>query len=389
MKRKKWLYLAVGLVAILALLVPGCAKKVEAPGELKVGLIFSTSGPFAPMARIWRDATLFTIDIWNDKGGVTVDGRQYTIVPVEYDAASDPGTGAAVTTRAIEMDKVKVIFGDIFDAVCLAQQPIIEEAKIPWMTTAGVEQLLGPGINYTFRIGPTIGIICEKETREATEYFGVRTWCLLAETGAMGKTTCEAAEEFIPKYGGEVLSTDYFSPGTTDFHAVLTKIKSLNPDIVRVVTGTIETATIFLQADELGLKPKEWMISNIVVIPQLMGAVGDLAVGTMLYTLPDAMTDERPVAKEFVSELIARKGEEAAPMLALFYPIMYDGVNRMFMAIEHVNSFDADEICRGLKEVEWVGVGTTGSFDETGQATIRGWMHIIQPDGSLKELIPH
>jgi hypothetical protein len=77
MKTKKWLYLLVALLAVLAAIVPACSKNTtQAPLELKVGLVFSDSGAYAPMGRLLRDGTMFTINIWNDeKGGVTVDGK--------------------------------------------------------------------------------------------------------------------------------------------------------------------------------------------------------------------------------------------------------------------------------------------------------------------------
>jgi branched-chain amino acid transport system substrate-binding protein len=387
MKRKKWLYLA-GLLVILGLVVPGCASEVEEPGELKAALIFPTSGAYASIGRTMRDATMFTINIWNDKGGVTVDGRQYKIVPVEYDSMSDPGQGAAVTTRAIELDKVQVIFGDVMSAIAVAQQPIIEKAKIPWMTAAAIEELLGPGIKYTFRTGPTLDISYDYEVKYIMENLDVKTWSILAQSDQVGLGAATAVEKYIPQYGGELLSSDMFAPGSTDFHAVLTKVKAKNPDVVIAVTGTSEVATILLQAQELGLKPKQWIISDLVYVPQLIGAVGDLASGALLYTVPDVITDERQVAKNFIAEMISREGEEAAMQLALYYSMQYDCVIRMLMAIEHVDSFDPDKICQGLKDVEWEGVMTTGSFDETGQAQIIAAMMAIQPDGTLAPHIP-
>lgn len=74
---------------------------------VRVGVLFSRSGPTAVTEQSMLNATLFAIGEVNDAGGI--GGRE--LVPVHYDPGGDPAAYYRTANRLLTEDGVKVIFG--------------------------------------------------------------------------------------------------------------------------------------------------------------------------------------------------------------------------------------------------------------------------------------
>jgi len=90
---------------------------------IRVGVLFSTSGVTSTIGRSQLQGTLLAIQEQNDAGGI--DGRE--VVPVIYDAQSDPAVYAVMAERLIVQDKVNVLFGCYMSSSRKAVLPIVEK----------------------------------------------------------------------------------------------------------------------------------------------------------------------------------------------------------------------------------------------------------------------
>lgn len=387
MNRKKWLYLAVGLLLTLSLLVPGCAREVEEPevGVLKVGIALCTTGPGAKVGREIRDGLLLAIKLFNDKGGVTVGGKQYHIMPIEYSTGTSPEEGLSVTKRLIELDKVTVLIGDCLSSVALVQQPFVEAAKIPWIMFGAHPGLINEDNRYTFRMNDDAGLVYLDTVRYYRDKRGITKWSMLSATDATNKMIYDTILGASKELGVEIVTADTFELGAVDFYPVLTKIAAAKPQGV-IVLALAEPATILKQAHEIGYEPGLWHLNNQVSSFELAKMVGDLVVGVEQVNAFDPAMD-KPAVVEFVTALEEFLSRGRAYLTTA---MGYEAGMRMFMAIEYANSLDADEIVAALHEVEWAGALATGSFDELGRVKLAYHIMEIQADGSLKmgDVIP-
>ena len=89
---------------------------------LRVGVLFSQTGVTSRIGRSQLQGTLLGIEEVNDGGGV--DGRE--VIPVVYDAQSDPRVYAALAEKLIVEDRVNTIFGCYMSSSRKAVIPIIE-----------------------------------------------------------------------------------------------------------------------------------------------------------------------------------------------------------------------------------------------------------------------
>ena len=90
---------------------------------VKIGLLFSDSGATSTIGRSQLQGALLAVDDINKQGGI--DGRE--LLPVRYDAQSDPAMYARLAERLITRDKVNVIFGCYMSSSRKAVIPIIEK----------------------------------------------------------------------------------------------------------------------------------------------------------------------------------------------------------------------------------------------------------------------
>ncbi len=90
----------------------------------------------------------------------------------------------------------------------------------------------GAGGNiWTFRNYPTD----ELRTQIVTEYVargGAKRYSMLNVDNDFGRGAAALSKKHVERLGGTLLSEDYFKSGETDFAAVLTKIKGLEPDVL-------------------------------------------------------------------------------------------------------------------------------------------------------------
>src|SRR5699024_4111316 len=167
-------------------------------------------------------------------------------------------------------------------------------------------------------------------------------------------------ETFGTIFDGEIVASENFSEGETDFSAVLTNIKDLDFD-VRYVPGYYEEAgPIIKQSREMGLKQP-------ILGPDGMGneILRDLAgaenMNDIYYTSHFVVTSEDPAVQDFVSNYKDQFNIEAD----MFTGLAYDSVYVLKEAIENAESSDPKEVNEALKDItDFPGITGTFSFDE-------------------------
>lgn len=362
MKKKRWFCSLVAVFLVLSgFLMAGCGTKE--PGVIKVGIVMTMSGPAAKVGTNVADGIKIAIKHWNDKGGVTVGGRQYIIELVEYDSAMEPEQGVSATRKLIEQDQVLVMFGDCISTVALAQKPIIEAAGIPWITL-GAHPDLTQDRKYTFRSNGLASEVTSQQVQQLIKDQGLTKWSLLAEEAALSLQVVEVLAPAIEQAGGTVLTKDTFPPGTVDFYPLLTKLKKAAPEVVNI-QGSGDAVTILKQANEIGFKP-QWMVSTQVPINQLIEQIGgELTAGVWQIVMYDPESDRASI-KVFNEETKAYLGR----LPSLLETLGYEGAMRMFMAMELANSLDRDKIVEALYQVDWDGVYFVGKYHANGEGTV-------------------
>jgi branched-chain amino acid transport system substrate-binding protein len=367
-----YLFLALVVMAVPALVSCGPATPAAPAGEIKIGIVYSTGGPSGATGSQLLLGAQLAMDYYNKElGGITVNGKKYTASYLELSPDSNPQQGVSVVKRLIEVDKVPFIIGDCISGVVAAQQPVIEEAKYPWIMNAATDKLTTSGFKYTNRCNSSSGVMDEYYWQSAMAALPGKTKiAILATATDYGKGKVAAAKINAPKFGGQIVYEDTFAAGTSEFAAVLTKIKTTNPDII-YMPNYGEIVAAMKQAKEMGFKV-QWVTNDTVTPVELAKNLGDTLIGLQV------MTSRNPIAttesqKTYNKHIIAVKGPES--IYAATYPMGWDAAVRTFKTFELAGTLDDKvKLAESIRKVSWDGGMSQGSFDATGQIEVTAYI---------------
>lgn len=242
MKRESpWIRATLAGVAATAVLVTtACAAgEADSSGDtdaLRVGLLFSLTGPAAPFGISERNGAKVVLDDINARGGI--NGR-----PVEYveaDDKSDPTEAAQQARALITQHRVDVIIGTTSGGNTMAFAPIAASSKVPVLATNGTIDVTSKDNDFwpwVFRAAPS-DLITAKVMFDQVISEGHRKIAVFAEETGYGDSTLEYLEELIAAQDGAELATvARAAVADTDFSAQATKIRKADPDVVLLVTS--------------------------------------------------------------------------------------------------------------------------------------------------------
>ncbi len=85
---------------------------------------------------------------------------------------------------------------------------------------------------------------------------GIQTIAILAGTGAFEQSVADAAEAFTKVRGYKMVAREAYDRGLTDFRPLLNRFRTLNVDVVFMVSYEEDAVALMRQAKEVNLNPK-------------------------------------------------------------------------------------------------------------------------------------
>ena len=248
-----------GLLSVFvaaALLLAACGDDDDAPDTeeasdepIKIGVLTSLTGNFAPWGLQVRDGMQLAVDELNEEGGV--DGR--TLELVVADDQSNPEEGAEALERLIEREGVVAVGGIISSDVGLATARIAEENQVPlFLIKAGAGDILTADSRYTFRTclpaAPMVaGPIVEYAQSEGLSRVGA----IIADY-AWGQAIKAAMEDAFAEAPEIELQIEVAPVDETDFTTYLRALDRLDPEMIVATGHPPGSGPITVQSADLG-----------------------------------------------------------------------------------------------------------------------------------------
>ena len=261
-------------------------------GEITIGVVLPLTGPLASTGeRMKRGLELALDEINNAQLGRT---RLKFIIE---DDTSTPEGAVAAFNKLIHEHGVSIIIGPATSDATQAAFPIAQENQVVAISpTSGARGLSAIG-DFVFRVPLATNIVAiqgVEVTYAKLNYQRVAT--MYNETTFFPTDRDTALRETFTAIGVEVLATEVFQSGDTDFSAQLTRIKALEPDAIFVSALPPEKPGILIQAHELGISVPIIMSSLTSVDVEAAGAAAEGAI-TFIGWLS---TDDTPGNQAFV-----------------------------------------------------------------------------------------
>lgn len=248
---RKLLLLGLALSVFVAFAAPGmAAEKV-----IKIGYIGALTGDTAVWGQAGLNGMKLTAKKVNDAGGVLGS----TIEVIGMDGKGKPEDSLNALSKLIDMGVIAVV-GTNFSSCNIPMAPVATAKKIPLLATAASDPKVtvdetGKLMEYSFRIGfidPFQGRVL---AAFASGKLGAKTAAILTDIGSdYSYGLSSYFEEEFKKLGGKIVASEQGRAGDNDYRAQLSKLKTVNPDVILVPWIDKDVALIAKQARELGIK---------------------------------------------------------------------------------------------------------------------------------------
>lgn len=326
---------------------------------IKIGSMFELTGSAAAYGTSMNNAVHLAVDEINEAGGI--DDKEIQIV--EYDTKSDETEAASLTTRLSTRDQVTAIVGPALTGAMQAAIPNANANKVPVLSpTATDDDVLtsddGTVHPYAWRTCFTNSFQGGSLAAFANDELSATNAIILSDNSSDYAQGLSAAFEEV--FTGDIVASENFSEGETDFKAVLTNIKDLDFDVLYIPGYYEEAGPIIKQAREMG-------IGQPILGPDGMGnevlreLAGDENMNDIYYTSHFVVTAEDEATKRFVESY----QEEFNMNADMFSGLAYDSVYLVKEAIEHAESTNPVDVNAALEEIaDFDGITGTFSFDD-------------------------
>lgn len=237
-----------GLIVTTGLLVGARAE------TLKIGVVGSLTGGGAAWGMAVTEATKIAASEVNAEGGLDVGGKKYEIAVVAYDDQFKTADAVAAYNRLLNQDGVKfMVIQTSNGAMALKQN--VEDDKVVVLTAGYGGKVIDSGSKYMFRYYSGPRDYMPAFVTWMKKNMKVGRIALINPNIEGGYEAAELADKLYKQNGFTVVDTQVYEMSQKDFQPEITKIISLNPDIIDIGSSPPATAGLIVrQARELGFK---------------------------------------------------------------------------------------------------------------------------------------
>lgn len=290
-------------LSLFSLLV--AAPLLAAAADFKLVIPLPLTGKTANFGEIMKKSYEMAAGEINAAGGI----KGSKLVLGFEDSTGKPEIARSIVEKLIE-GKQPVIVGEYTSACAKAVAAVAEERKTPYLVVASADDAITrQNYQYVFRQNQVNAHYADAFVSFLGEVVKPKTIAILYESSAFGTSGADAMESDAKKYGIQVVAKEKYEAGAPDFKPILSKIKSLQPDVVYMVSYVMDASLLMKQIKELRMDAKLFAGGAAgFAIPEFIGNAKDAAdyvVSATLWT-PHA---KYPGAKEFAEKYKAKHGD--------------------------------------------------------------------------------
>ncbi len=348
-----------GIVLSIFLLLP--VHVAAQDDTVSIGLVAPLTGDQAYIGIGVLQGAQMAVEDANARGPVFGDTR---IKFVPLDDQHNPTQAVMAANKLVSDPNVVGVVGHFNSSCSKAASSIYHEARVAQISPASTNpEISRQGFDTFFRVCATDDVQAPTAANFVRSKLGVKKVVILDDQTTYGKGLANEFEKRFKSLGGEVLRHDGINQGEKDFTPLLTKIKSVRPELVFYGGVYPELALLLRQANKVGFKTT-WIggdgIFDVTLIKLATPALTEGIYATMLGVDPHSL----PSAADFVARYEARYGQ-----IGSFSAYAYDAANVLIEAVRRAGSEDREAV---LKEVrltkDFQGILGPVNFDERGDA---------------------
>ncbi|OGL11956.1 MAG: hypothetical protein A3F92_12395 [Candidatus Rokubacteria bacterium RIFCSPLOWO2_12_FULL_71_22] len=301
-------------VAVLAALAWATASITEAQPPIRIGASASKTGTYAALGQNQLRGYQLCIKQTNDKGGVL--GRKLELL-VEDDR-SDAAAAIRIYERLIAQDKVDLVFSPYGTPLTEPVADVTEKYGMPLVSPiAAASSMYKKGRKFLFML-PSPGEVYLEGLVDLAARHGLKSIALINEDTLFPRTAAQGVADLARRKGLQMVFAAAYAKGTSDFSAILTRVRAVDPDVLAAATFFEDAVAISRQMKTLDVNPRMYGVTVGGALPRFYEVLGRTA--EFVYSAspwePELVTLRAggliPVAREYpgAREFVASHGKE-------------------------------------------------------------------------------
>ena len=278
--------------------------------------------------------------------------------------------------KLIHQEGVSIILGPATSSQTKLAFPVAQENQVVAISPTSAARGLSALGDYVFRVSLTTDKLIPPGIEVTQTKLGYqRAATMYDETDLFSVDGDASVQEVLAAKGVEVITTETFKGGDTDFSQQLTRIQTLNPDVIFVSCLSPEKPGILMQGNELGISAP-FIVRTLTAAD--VQAAGTAAEGAITFVGWGAALDT-PGNQAFVENYNTKFKMEPSNAVARSYVTLHI----LAEAIANAESTDAAAIRDALASLrDFDTIFGKFSFDADGDAVYNEKVLIVK-DGRL------
>jgi len=363
-------YFALAIATSLVLGAVSCSKetppsaaKTQAPAAVtqtvKIGIVAPLTGPQSHIGKDMENAVRLAAEEAN-AANVTVGGKQVKFEVMAEDDQADPKMAPVVAQKLADA-KVNAVVGHFNSGTTIPASKIYSDAGIPQISPSATNpKYTDQGFKTAFRVvandnqqGKVVGEYIARDLK-------AKALAIIDDRTAYGQGVADVVEKSAQAAGTKVVAREYTTDRSTDFKAILTKIKGERPDVIFFGGIDTQAGPMLKQMKALGIAA-QYVGADGIQSTELFKLGGEAVEGTIA-SFPGLPLDRMPQGKGFGEKYRAKWNQE----VVLYAPQGYDAFNTFVAAMKKADSTEPAKFLPALAAIEYIGITGPIKFDEKG-----------------------
>jgi len=349
--------IAAASVALLA----GAASAQDM--VVKIGHVGPVSGAQAHYGKDNENGARMAIEDLNAKG-VTIGGKKVKLELVAEDDAADPKQGTAAAQKLCDA-KVAGVVGHLNSGTTIPASAVYNQCGIPHITPSATNpKLTTQGFKTTFRMLANDNALGAGLALHAANNLKLKRVAVIDDRTAYGQGVAEVFTATAKSKGIEIVDQQYTTDKATDFMAILTAIKSKNPDGIFFGGMDPQAGPMLRQMEQLGLSNVKYFGGDGICTDKIIELSGGAkTLGNVVCAEGGASLAKMPGGTAWK----ARYDAKYPGQFQVYSPYTYDATGVLVQAMVEAGSADPKVYLPKLAAINYKGVTANIAFEADGE----------------------
>jgi len=344
-------------------LAAACGIAAAQEQVVKIGHVAPMSGPQAHYGKDNENGVRMAIEDLNAQG-VTIGGKKVKFEIQAEDDAADPKQGTAAAQKLCDA-KVAGVVGHLNSGTTIPASKVYHDCGIPHVTGAATNpDLTKPKYDTTYRIIANDNALGAALALYAADKLKLKKVAIIDDRTAYGQGVAEVFKKTAQAKGMQVVGQEFTNDKATDFMAILTSIKSKNPDAIFYGGMDAQGGPMLRQLDQLGMTNVKFFGGDGICTQKIIELSGGAkSLENVICAEGGSSLEKMPGGKAWKE----RYDKKFPGQFQIYSPYTYDATFVLVDAMKRANSIDPKKYIPFLKKANYKGVTANIVFEPNGE----------------------